>query len=70
MCVHIYGKIYGTGRIVMLMEVIRIDGGIVTGQLEDGHIIDIDQKWLSPSLQVGDMIDFTEIKPVKRGVNG
>ena len=51
-----------------------IDGGGTKADVaifsEDGHIIDIDQKWLSPSLQVGDMIDFTEIKPVKRGVNG
>lgn len=49
----------------MLMEIIRIDGGIVTGQLEDGHIIDVDQKWLSPTIKVGDKIDFTSIKPKK-----
>lgn len=47
----------------MLMEIIRIDGGIVTGQLEDGHIIDIDQKWLASTIKVGDMVNFTEIKP-------
>jgi len=51
----------------MLMEIIRIESGIVTGQLEDGHIIDIDQKWLASTIKVGDKVEFTEIKPNKIG---
>ena len=46
----------------MMMEVIRIDGGIVTCQLEDGHIIDIDQRWFKEGLSVGDELEFSSVR--------
>lgn len=46
----------------MRMEIIRIYGGIVTCQLEDGHIIDIAQQWFDSDIQVGDEMDFNLFK--------
>lgn len=46
----------------MKMEVIRIDGPVVTCQLADGHILDIDKKWLDKDIKEGDELEFSVVK--------
>ena len=41
----------------MKMTVLRVDGQIVTGQLKDGHILDIDKRWLDEEIKEGDVVD-------------
>lgn len=46
----------------MKMEVIRIEGSVVTCQLADGHILDIDKKWLEKDIKEGDELEFQVVK--------
>lgn len=42
----------------MKIQVIRIEGSVVSCQLEDGHILDIDKRWLPENVKVDDELDF------------
>lgn len=42
----------------MLVKIIRIEDKIVSCQLEDGHILDIDKRWLPEDAMVDDVVDF------------
>ena len=48
----------------MKIQIIRIEEKIVSARLEDGHIIDIDKKWLSEDLAVDEVIDF-DVEKIK-----
>ena len=38
----------------MLVTIIRIEDSIVSCQLEDGHILDIDKRWLPDNIKIND----------------
>lgn len=42
----------------MKVQVIRVEEKIVSCQLEDGHILDIDKRWLPEDIKVDDTFDF------------
>lgn len=42
----------------MKVQIIRIEKNIVSCQLEDGHILDIDRKWLPEDIKIDDELDF------------
>lgn len=42
----------------MKVHIIRIEEKVVSCQLEDGHILDIDRKWLPDDIKIDDEIDF------------
>ncbi len=42
----------------MLVNIIRIEDSIVSCQLEDGHILDIDKRWLPDNIKINDEVDF------------
>ena len=42
----------------MKVQIIRIEDKIVSCQLEDGHILDIDRKWLPEDIKIEDELDF------------
>lgn len=48
-----------TGEIEkMKVQIIRIEANVVSCQLEDGHILDIDRKWLPEDIKLDDELDF------------
>jgi len=48
----------------MMLHIVRIEGRVVTCELEGGTLIDIARRWFSDDIQEGDAIelDVTEIK--------
>lgn len=42
----------------MKVEIIRIEKNIVSCRLEDGHILDIDRKWMPENIELNDELDF------------
>lgn len=51
----------------MKVQVIRIEGQVVSCKLEDGHILDIDKRWLPDEIKVDDEIDFNvEVAKTKK----
>lgn len=42
----------------MKVQIIRIEENIVSCRLEDGHILDIDRKWLHEDIKLDDEVDF------------
>lgn len=47
------------GQQKMKFTILRIDKRIVTGELDDGTIIDVARKWFTEDIEEGDTIDFT-----------
>lgn len=42
----------------MKVQIIRIEENVVSCSLEDGHILDIDRKWLPEDIKENDELDF------------
>lgn len=42
----------------MKVQIIRIEENVVSCRLEDGHILDIDRKWLPENIKLDDELDF------------
>ena len=42
----------------MKLTIIRIDGRVVTCELEGGTLIDIARRWFTEDIQDGDVIEF------------
>lgn len=42
----------------MKVQIIRIEKNVVSCSLEDGHILDIDRKWLPEDIRLDDELDF------------
>ena len=42
----------------MKLTIIRIENRIVTGELEDGTIIDIARRWFTEDIHENDIIEF------------
>ena len=42
----------------MKLTIIRIDGRVVTCELEGGTLIDIGRRWFTEDIQEGDIIEF------------
>lgn len=43
----------------MKFTILRIDKRIVTGQLDDGTIIDVARRWFTEDIEEGDTIEFS-----------
>lgn len=43
---------------MMKVQIIRIEENVVSSRLEDGHILDIDRKWLPKYIKLDDEVDF------------
>lgn len=46
----------------MTLKIIRIDGRVVTCELEGGTLIDIARRWFSEDIQEEDVIEFDVLK--------
>ena len=46
------------GIFYMKLTIIRIDGRVVTCELEGGTLIDIARRWFTEDIQDGDVIEF------------
>lgn len=46
------------GFTMMKVQIIRIEENVVSCSLEDGHILDIDRKWLPEDIKENDELDF------------
>ena len=42
----------------MKLTIIRIEGRVVTCELEEGTLIDIGKRWFTDDIQEGDVIEF------------
>lgn len=42
----------------MKLTIIRIDGRVVTCELDDGTLIDVARRWFTEDIQEGDDIEF------------
>lgn len=42
----------------MKLTIIRIEGRVVTCELEEGTLIDIGKRWFTDDIQEGDIIEF------------
>lgn len=42
----------------MKLTIIRIENRIVTGELEDGTLLDVARRWFTENIQEGDVIEF------------
>lgn len=42
----------------MKLTIIRIEENIVTCELEDGSLLDVDRKWFNKDIKENDLIEF------------
>lgn len=50
----------------MQIKIIRVEKQVVSCELEDGHILDIDRRWLGDDIKEGDILDFNVEKAKQR----
>lgn len=54
-----YIILHGRAIAKMKFTILRIDKRIVTGQLDDGTIIDVARRWFTEDIEEGDTIEFS-----------
>lgn len=48
----------------MKLTIIRIEENIVTCELEDGSLLDVDRKWFNKDIKENDLIEFDVNKKI------